>query len=99
VTRHGDTQYKKVSAVISNRHSDPNILLNATNILEDRIKMKTEKCKDVRTRPLWLGLFNDYWLADEDTYRRAMSAITAPHYFEKILIVTGDGAVAVLHGD
>jgi hypothetical protein len=89
VTRHGDPQYKKVSAVISNRHSDPNILLNATNILEERIKTKTEKCRDVRTRPLWLGLFNDYWLADEDTYRLAMSRITAPHFFEKILIISG----------
>jgi hypothetical protein len=62
-------RYKKVSAVIYNRHSDPDILCNALYTLKDRIITKTRKCLAVKTKPLWLTLFNDYWLADAETYK------------------------------
>jgi hypothetical protein len=97
VSKHNDLQYKKVSAVISNRHSNPNILRNAADTLEDRINTKSRKCRGVKVRPLWLALFNDYWLADAHTYSLAMSGICAVHPFDKILIVAGDGSISVLH--
>src|SRR5262249_25525874 len=52
VSRHGDLQYKKVSAVIYNPHSSPNILENAVYALDNRIKTKIEKCSTVTKRPL-----------------------------------------------
>jgi hypothetical protein len=97
VNRHNDLRYKKVSAVISNRHSNPNILRNAADILEDRINTKSKKCRGVKVRPLWLALLNDYWIADTHTYSLAMSCISAVNPFDKILIVAGDGSISVLH--
>jgi hypothetical protein len=97
VTRHGDPQYKKVSAIIYNRNSSPNILRNAAYALADRIGRKSLKCTPVKKRPLWLALLNDYWLADADTYSLAMTGISIAHPFEKILMVSGDGSVTVLY--
>jgi hypothetical protein len=98
LTRHGDpARYKKVSAVISNRNSDPDILRNASYTLEDRIITKSKKCIAVKTKPIWLALFNDYWLADAETYNLVMASISADHAFEKILMVSGDGSIAVLY--
>jgi hypothetical protein len=97
VMRHNDLQYKKVSAVIANRHSNPDILYNASNILEDRIRTKSYKCRDVKTRPIWLALLNDYWIADVHTYSLAMTSLSFAHSFDKILIVQGDRSVSVLY--
>ena len=96
-SRHDGSQYKKVSAVISNRHSSPDILRNAADTLEDRINTKSKKCCGVKVRPLWLALFNDYWLADAHTYSLAISSISTVHPFDKILIVAGDSSISVLH--
>jgi hypothetical protein len=97
VARHNDPQYKKVSAVIYHRHSNPDILRNAAYALEDRIKTKTKKCVALKKRPLWLALLNDYWLADTHTYNLAFEGISAVHPFEKILMVSGDGSVSLLY--
>jgi hypothetical protein len=96
VTRHNDPQYKKVSAIVYNRHSSSNILRNAAYALEDRIKTKSQKCAIVKHRPLWLALLNDYWLADADTYRLAMTRLSIAHPFEKMLMVSGNGSVSLL---
>jgi hypothetical protein len=65
-THHGDTQYKKVSAVFMNRNSSANILVNATQILEDHIITKARNCAHLHDRdPVWLALLNDYWLAGQ----------------------------------
>jgi hypothetical protein len=98
LTHHGDTQFKKVSALFMNRSSSPDILLNATRILEDRIATKTQKCSHLLNRgPIWLALFNDYWLTDADTYRAALSRIKLQHPFQKILLVNGDRSVHTLY--
>jgi hypothetical protein len=95
---HGETQLKKVSAIFMNRSSSPDILSNATKILEDRIVTKTKKCLHLLSRsPMWLALFNDYWLTDADTYRSALSRLTLQHPFQKILLVNGDGSVHNLY--
>lgn len=88
---------KKVVGAVQNEKSSADILANATAILADRIYVKTQKCRSLRSvDPLWLVLFNDYWLADIDTYRQAMSELSIEHPFEKILIISGDKSVVML---
>lgn len=92
--RHEEIQRKKVWAVATNRHSNPNIALNAVQILEDRIFVKARKCAELAGKqPIWLALFNDYWLADSGTYEQAISCISRNHPFDNILLIHGNGAV------
>ena len=70
------------------------ILSNVTQILEDRIVTKAKKCDHLRgSAPIWLALFNDYWLTEADTYRLALSRMALEHPFQKILLVNGDKSV------
>jgi len=95
--RHGDNQYKKLSAIFMNRHSNPDIISNARAILEDRIIVKARKCASLAgQQPLWLALRNDYFLTDAHTYKYAFSHFSVVHPFEKILLVNPDGAVEPL---
>lgn len=89
---------KKIVGTVINQHSSPDILLNARRILDDRIETKTEKCQPLHAKyPVWLALFNDYWLADEETYRQAMEVSSVTHSFEKILLVSGNKSVVSLY--
>lgn len=89
---------KKVVGIIMNANSSPDILRNAWDILEDRIIDKASKCRSLAfSGPKWLALLNDYWLADNETYRQAIESLSADHPFEKILLVSGNGSVSVLH--
>ncbi len=68
--------------------------VNTRHILKDRIETKAAKCGHLSERgPLWLALFNNYWLTDADTYRFALSMLSVQHPFAKILIVSDQGAV------
>lgn len=88
---------KKIVAAITHQASSANILKNAMYILEDRIKTKAQKCTALNfTGPLWLALLNDYSLTEADTYRYALESIAVEHPFEKVLLVSGRGAVDVL---
>jgi hypothetical protein len=98
LNRHGETHFKKVSAAFLNRSSNPDILSNVTQILEDRITTKAKKCGAFRSAgPIWLALLNDYWLTDADTYRYALSRLSLEHPFEKILLVDVDRSVKPLY--
>jgi len=89
---------KKVVGIITNANSSPDILRNAWNILEDRIIDKANKCRSLAfAGPKWLALLNDYWLADNETYQQAIESLSVDHPFEKILLVSGNSSVAVLH--
>ena len=89
---------KKIVGAVQNENSSADILANATAILADRIDIKTQKCKSLQSGdPLWLVLFNDYWLADIDTYRQAMSKLSVDHPFKKILIISGNKSVEILY--
>jgi hypothetical protein len=100
LNHHGQTDLKKVSAAFMNRSSNPNILTNVTQILEDRITTKAKKCAHLNDgRLLWLALLNDYWLTDANTYRYALSRMSLEHPFQKILLVGGDGSVEPLYDD
>lgn len=94
INHHGEAGYKKVSAAFLNRSSNPNILANVEQILEDRILTKARKCLHLdRSRPIWLALLNDYWLTEAETYRYALTRMSLEHRFQKILLVDRDGSV------
>ena len=74
---HEKIRSQKVWAVAANRRSNADILLNAIQILEDRISDKAKKCTAlVGKQPVWPALLNDYWLADSGIYEHALSCIS-----------------------
>jgi hypothetical protein len=98
LNHHGESHRKRVSAVISNRSASADILSNTMFILEERITDKAGKCAHLTgQRPLWLALFNDYWLTDLHTYKYALSRLSLEHPFDKILLVRGNGKVEALY--
>ncbi len=88
---------KKVVGVVPNQNSSPDILANVLYILSERINDKVTKCRDIVHRPLWLALFNDYWLAELDTYELAMKKLSVTHQFDKICLVQGSKEVHTLY--
>jgi hypothetical protein len=84
---------KKVVGIVANQNSNPNISSNVDFILSHRIQAKTQKCSKVTHRPLWLALFNDYWLAELNSYRYAMQQYSERHPFGKILLISGNREV------
>lgn len=99
ITSHEEPDPRKIHALVPNRKSSPNVLSNARYILEERIVTKAKKCGSLNFEgPLWLALINDYWLADSQTYQKAMAMIPSRHPFERILLISGNGFVAALYG-
>lgn len=97
VTAAGEPDPEKLRGVVSNQNSSPNILQNARISLENRISVKAAKCRALASQgPVWLALLNDYWLADDDTYKQAFAMFSVAHPFEKIVLVSGNRAVAQL---
>lgn len=88
---------KKIIGVVPSQNSSLDILGNVLFILGDRINDKVNKCKNIVHRPLWLALFNDYWLAEPDTYELAMKKLPIEHPFDKICLVLGNKEVHVLY--
>ncbi len=88
---------KKVVGVVPNQNSSPDILANVLYILSERINGKNTKCQDIVHRLLWLALFNDYWLAELDTYELAMKKLFVTHPFDKICLVQGSKEVHTLY--
>lgn len=89
---------KKVVGIVSSQKSSPDILSNARSILEDRLVVKASKCRSLKFGgSLWLALFNDYWLADNDTYQQAIESFSVDHPFKKILLVSGNKSVTELY--
>lgn len=88
---------KKVVWVVPNQNSSPDILGNVLYILSERINDKVNKCQNIVHRPLWLALFNDYWLAESDTYELAMEKLSIEHQFDKICLVLGNKEVHTLY--
>lgn len=88
---------KKVIGAVPNQNSSPDILGNVLYILSERINDKVTKCQNIVHRPLWLALFNDYWLAEPDTYKLAMEKLSIEHSFDKICLVLGSKEVHTLY--
>lgn len=97
LTSYDGLDQRKVHAAVINQKSDPRITLNVRLILEERIATKTKKCGALSFNgSVWLALLNDYFLADEETYRLALAQIMGPHIFEKIILISGGGSVTTL---
>jgi hypothetical protein len=91
------TESKKIVAAVMNPSSNLDILKNVVHILEDRIRVKAQKCANLSfDGPIWLALLNDYFPTDPDTYRFGLQSISIEHPFEQILLVSGSGSVDVL---
>jgi hypothetical protein len=88
---------RQIVGVLENTNASADILRNAKTILAERIYSKWQKMKNIqRSGPKWLTLLNQYWLADIETYRQALTSVKIEHDFEKILFVTDTGDVYVL---
>lgn len=83
---------KKISGFVVNRNSSADIDLNARLILEERIRTKASVCARL-PKPIWLAVLNNYWLADADTYEVAGRQLNIDHCFERIFLVSDQGAV------
>lgn len=83
---------RKIVGFVVNTNSSADIGLNASLVLEDRIRTKSDICASLR-KPIWLALLNEYWLADADTYALASQKIKLGHCFERIFLVSDSGAV------
>lgn len=88
---------KKIIGIVANRNSSTDISSNVDFILAHRIKDKTRKCTNVTHRPLWLALFNDYCLADQESYRKAMKHYSEDYPFEKIFLIAGNREVYIIN--
>ena len=80
---------KRVFGIISNTNTSPDILKNVHFLISKSIKDKTKKCSNISHRPLWLALFNDYWLANEEHYMEAIKTLSIDHPFEKLFLIDG----------
>jgi hypothetical protein len=89
---------KKIVGFVVNKHSSADIRLNAHLVLEDRIQTKSKRCESLAAtgRPIWLAVLNDYPLADADTYAAAYRQLKISHCFERLFLVSDDGAVSEL---
>ena len=87
----------KVVGLVMNQNASADILMNAQFILDDRLAVKDKKCQFLKFGgSLWLALFNDYWLADVETYKQAIARSTVRHRFHKVLLVSGNRSVETL---
>jgi hypothetical protein len=98
-------QIKRVSELMSHTvihmHShgkiiSNTILKNAWIILEERIRSKAQKCRGIGGE-IWLGLLNEYWLADAEIYRKALRMFHVEHPFSKIWLVSLDSIVEIIY--
>lgn len=86
---------KKIVGFVVNTNSSANIGLNARLVLEDRIRRKSIICSAL-PKPIWLAVLNDYWLANAETYAAAAREINVAHCFERIVLISDEGAVSEL---
>ena len=92
VDYHGDTSRPKVETYSISGGAD--LGENTRFVLRDRIEDKQKKCQAAfAARPVWLALFNHYWLTDAETYRYAFSCLEIAHSFDAIIIVSEQGEV------
>ncbi|MDE2466744.1 MAG: hypothetical protein KGO02_23965 [Alphaproteobacteria bacterium] len=83
---------RKIHGLVTNKNSLTYIPMNAHLLLEDRILVKDKICSGL-SKPIWLALLNDYCLADADTYADAGLHLKLNHCFERIFLVSDQGAV------
>lgn len=89
-----DHSSKKIVGAIANKNSSADILINAQATLLDRIQDKAIKCREISHKcKTWLAFYNDYWLANHQTYIQALRSLDIEHCFQKIFVVMDTGSV------
>jgi hypothetical protein len=92
------TNPKRVISSVVSSNSSADILATAKAILNDRLEAKNKRCKELSFQgPKWLGLLNQYCLADIYIYQLALNESEIKHEFEKIFFVQDTGEVALLN--
>lgn len=86
---------RAIIGMVWNRNSPADIEFVARTALERRIRIKAGKCGRLE-RPVWLGLLNNYSLADAHMYAAAASQIRLDHPFERIFVISEQGSVSEL---
>ena len=85
---------KKIVGAIVNKNSSAYILSNAQATLAERMQDKVKKCKVIKQKGLvWLALFNDYWLAEHETYGQAFKTMDVAHDFDRIYVIMENSSV------
>jgi hypothetical protein len=89
---HGDTQRPKIDTYSISGGAD--LGENTRDILRDRIEVKQQKCQAAfAAGPVWLALYNHYWLTNAETYSYALSRLDVALSFDAIIIVSENGGV------
>ena len=96
ILKNGSRRHSKVIGFVHNADSNPDILLNVTQSLLERIASKAEATPARLRADRWLVLANGYGLTDIKTYRHVYSQLSIPHNFKKILMVFDGGRVEAL---
>ena len=95
-----DSLHKKITGIVGNKNSSCNITNDSIVILANRIREKQEKCKKIKhDGPVWLALYNEYWLASHETYVQAIKDVCVKHDFERIYLVMDTGVTHQLFGN
>ncbi len=95
---HEETPPKKVNIGWMHRTGAFDLGDDTRLALKNRIEDKAHKCRYIlKSGPVWLALLNhDFWLADGDVFRYALSQLHLEHPFSKILLVSKSGLAETL---
>lgn len=96
-----DIKGKRISGAVGIKSSNHefNIEAHIETILFDAIQKKYEKLSKLKqgVDEKWLGVLNNYFLSDLDTYGRVLKKFDLPGVFTKIFIVGGDGELLLFN--
>ena len=88
---------KKVISALASRYSSANITQNSLELLEDRLIAKSAKCNlPDSADEYWLALYNDYWIADADSYRHAYESLNIAHPFSRLYLINSGAEVHLI---
>jgi len=94
---HGQEWQKKIIGLIDNKGAIPNIQLQTQLILNEIIRVKEAKTKIINGQEWkgekWLGILNNYFLAEPDNFIVAVNSLNVKHNFTRIFMVYGNSEV------
>lgn len=94
---HDQKWQKKIIGAVDSKGAIPNIQLQTQLILNEIIKGKEAKTKIINGQKWngekWLGILNNYFLANPDNFIVAMNSLNVKHGFTRIFLVYGNSEV------
>jgi len=97
LVKNGFRRASKVVGFVHNPESDPDVLLDMTRSLIERIGAAAGKRAPARlSGDRWLVLANENGPSHIETYRHVYSQLSLPNDFKKILMVSAGGRVEAL---